>query len=138
MVENLAEERKEWKAEKEALLDAINKLLKHVEELEAKREEKKTPEVQEKPANSTQVEEDVNKNKKDCGKDQQKPSDFLAWLKQRNSSLESFGNSEGVNNRKESVHFGNDEPEEKKGTGSSRRQPVHKWTVRYDGVTDLT
>lgn len=127
----------QWKEQKVELINVVNKLLEHIQVLEAKQAEKEVekekPEVQAKPANSTQLGVDANKDKKDEGKSQQNPGDFLAWLNQRNSSLGSFGNSENEHNKPEEVHSGKDEPKEKK-TGFGRSLPVHKWTVRYDGM----
>lgn len=110
------------------LLHVVSKLLQRIETLESKHSENEPI----KATNSTQVAS--NENEKQPGEiDKVDTIDFFKWLKEKVGSLENSRSSE-----QENVDKPEPIPVESSDTERSRnnrhRFPVHKWTVRYDGM----
>ncbi|XP_058840771.1 uncharacterized protein LOC131696235 [Topomyia yanbarensis] len=122
--DRLAEENKQ-------LLSVVNQLLQRIQVLEGKCAEQTGIKVC-KISNSTQMEESNSEKRKE-GKIQSDKPDFLAWLKERNGTVDSLKSSE---NKKGDVQDKLDEPvsDSSRSKVNNNRLPVHKWTTRYDGM----
>ncbi|XP_062699068.1 uncharacterized protein LOC134284289 [Aedes albopictus] len=131
-VEKLKVEQAKLTAENKQLLEVVGQLLQRIEILEAERPKQNVP-VPEQPAktlNSTQLGETERIQPKSS---QQEPTDFLKWLKDRNSSISS--SEHAVEPRKVVVVPSQPKSSERERSRSnSNRLPVHKWTIRYDGM----
>lgn len=129
-VEKLKKEQEKLSAENKQLLEVVSQLLQRIEVLEAKQPKQAIQEQQAKTFNSTHLGETEKVPPKSS---QPKPTDFLEWLKDRNSSMDS--SEQLAEPRKVVVDPSQPKSSERAWSKvNSNRLPVHKWTIRYDGM----
>ncbi|XP_039437172.1 uncharacterized protein LOC120418762 [Culex pipiens pallens] len=120
--------------EKQKLVDqnqelrlAVSALLQRIETLELKQPEKDPATA----ANSTQIAS--NENGKQSGETGKAEPDFFMWLKEKVGSLDNSRDSE-QNNKEKPKSKPEQSSVNEKLKDNRNRLPVHKWTVRYDGM----
>ncbi|XP_055527265.1 uncharacterized protein LOC129719874 [Wyeomyia smithii] len=126
---NITNREKQLAEENENLLVAVQQLMNRIKALENRIENGKNRKLI-KTSNSTEGEENGNSSGRRNEKQTDK-TDFLTWLKTRNSSMNSL---ETTDENKERPKAKSVASESDKSKANYSRLPVHKWSVRYDGM----
>lgn len=113
------------------LTAVVTQLLQRITVLEAAQPVSQPRDIPGGNTNSTRIEGNGEKEK-EVEEVHENPVDFLDWLKQRNESIDTLKNSDegksGDNKKKTEGQT------ENRTMNSGNRFPIHKWSVKYDGV----